>query len=332
MGASELVIMRDDLHVAIADEIDRARVDVIALGSVGTTVSVSLSQQEAWDLARTLARVASSLVVALVAGVLLFGCASPAEACGRCGLFGRACKFAAHHVPVAVVTPVVAAAPEVFVVNNVYPPANGGAALLAQQGGTVYGLQAAALQYRVDPAETLRQAAELARGAQKLAETGLNGYQTSASLALQLQANADDTLAKGVAASAVLSAAGLNPAQQQTAPQSLRITRGADGKWGVEQLGPGEVAAQLEVRASGKPLQQQASGSLVDRHCGRCHGAEETQPDGGLYVYAGAALSESQRNKAVQAVVSGEMPRGQQLASDVRLDVIRELLTLTDSD
>lgn len=265
--------------------------------------------------------------------VLLVSClASDASACGRCGLFGRACRFQSHHVAAVAVTPIVQAAPEVFVVNNVYPPANGGAALLAQQGGTVYGLQAAALQYRVDPAETLRQAAELARGAQRLAETGLTGYQTSASLALQIQSGVDDTLAKGVAASAVLSAAGLNPAQQQAASQSLRITRGVDGKWAVEQLGPGEVAAQLEVRAESKPPKQQASGSLVDRHCGRCHGAEKSQPDGGLYVYSGASLSEAQRNRAAQAVVSGEMPRGQQLPSEVRLDVIRELLTLTEVD
>ena len=269
----------------------------------------------------------------LAALAVIVATSESAEACGRCGLFGARCRHAAVVVPHVAVAPIVTTAPEVLLVNNIFPQPNGAAALLAQQGGTLYGYQQAVAPLRVDPAETLRQAAELARGAQRLAETGLNGYQTSASLALQLQASADDTLARGVAASAVLSAAGLNPAQQQqTAPQSLRITRGADGKWGVEQLGPGEVAAQLEVRANGKPLQQQASGSLVDRHCGRCHGAEKTQPDGGLYVFAGAALSEAQRNKAVQAVVSGEMPRGQQLASDVRLDVIRELLTLTDSD
>lgn len=259
--------------------------------------------------------------------------ASDAEACNRCGLFGRACRLQSHHQQaVAVAVPV--AAPEVLVVNNVYPPANGGAALLAQQGGTVYGLQAAALQYRVDPAETLRQAAELARGAQRLAETGLSGYQTSASLALQLQASTDDTLAKGVAASAVLSAAGLNPqAQQLNSPQSLRITRGFDGRWNVEQLDQGQVAAQLELRAESRQgTQRQVSGSLIDQHCAKCHGRDKASPDGGLYVFPGQPIPRESLLEAIRLVDSGKMPKGQELPGDTRAGIIRELLTLEQGE
>lgn len=263
--------------------------------------------------------------------------ASEVEACGRCGLFGRACRFQHHHVQAVAVAPIVAAAPEVFVVNNVYPPANGGAALLAQQGGTVYGLQAAAIQYRVDPAETLRQAAELARGAQRLAETGLNGYQTSASLALQLQASTDDTLAKGVAASAVLSAAGLNPAQQQASQQTLRITRGSDGRWAVEQYDAGEAASVLSAKIEqrgGTANQQQpvvngpAASSplpLVTRLCASCHGTEKAEPAGGLYIHAGAGLDCEQALKAIKAVSSGKMPNGQALDVETRAALIAEL-------
>ena len=274
------------------------------------------------------------MVFAIVLGVIGM-LTSDASACGRCGLFGRACKFSSHHQQaVAVAVPVVSAAPEVLVVNNVYPPANGGAALLAQQGGTVYGLQAAALQYRVDPAETLRQAAELARDAQRLAETGLNGYQTSASLALQLQASTDDTLAKGVAASAVLSAAGLNPqVQQLTSPQSLRITRGADGRWNVEQLDQGQVAAQLELRAASKQTpQRQSSGSLLDQHCAKCHGRDKAAPDGGLYVFPGQSIPRESLLEAIRLVDAGKMPKGQELSSDVRAGIIRELLTLEQGE
>lgn len=274
------------------------------------------------------------IVLAIVLGVVGL-VASEAEACNRCGLFGRACRFQSHHQQaVAVAVPVVAAAPEVLVVNNVYPPANGGAALLAQQGGTVYGLQAAALQYRVDPGEVLRRADELARGAQRLAETGLAGYQTSASLALQLQASTDDTLHRGVAASAILTAAGLNPQSQQlTAPQSLRLSKGADGRWQVEQLSQGQVAAQLELRADAKQAtQRQSSVSLIDQHCAKCHGKDKAAPDGGLYVFPGQSIPRESLLEAIRLVDAGKMPKGQELPNDTRAGIIRELLTLEQGE
>lgn len=250
--------------------------------------------------------------VILAALAVVCAVASDAEACGRCGLFGARCRHAVA-VPHVAVAPVVQAAPEVLLVNNIYPQPNGAAALLAQQGGTLYGYQAAAIQYRVDPSETLRQAAELARGAQRLAQTGLDGYQSSAQLALTLQSSTDDALARGTAAAAVLSAAGLNPA---TAPQgqqqTLRITQ-QGGKWQVEQQ-------QAPLR--------QTPGGLVDRLCASCHGQEKSEPAGGLYVFGGARLSCDQTLAAIAAVTSGKMPKGQQITSDERQALVAELLTL----
>ncbi len=72
----------------------------------------------------------------------LFFTAHFASACGRCGIFGRGCRFAApvvHHAAPAIVK-----APDTiqnFVFNNIAPPGD-----LAPRGTTVYGLSRA-LEY-----------------------------------------------------------------------------------------------------------------------------------------------------------------------------------------
>lgn len=250
------------------------------------------------------------------------------EACQRCGLFGNRCKFASH---VAVAPVAIVRQPEVFVVQNNYPPANGAAALLAQQGGTVYGLQAAAHAYTLDPAAVLRQAADLARGAQQLAADGLNGYNTSASLAMQLNQQANDSLAKGTAAALVLNAAGLNQQALNASPQALRLIRGPDGRWNVEQADPATVAEKLtnKAQASTAPNEQMATGgSVVSAKCGQCHGLAKAEPAAGLYLDDGHAISCEQALRSVRAVMSGKMPKGQKLTPQELTALVDELTRL----
>ena len=179
----------------------------------------------------------------LLVGLVLSLFATDAYSCQRCGLFGRRCQFSqqVHHVQhVAQVVAVPAyvapvASPEVLVVNNQYAAPNGAAAFLAPQGQTVYGLQAAAQAYTLDPSAVLRQAAELTKGAQQLAGQGLSGYQQTATVALQLNAGTNDTIARGVAASSILQSAGLSGPSAQNQTQALRIYRDDSGKWAVEQ-------------------------------------------------------------------------------------------------
>ncbi len=270
-----------------------------------------------------------------------------ASACSRCGLLGRRCRFAVvdHHVAVAqVVAPYVPQQPQLLVVQNQYAAPNGAAALLAPQGGTVYGLQGAAQPYLLDPSAVLRQAAELTRGAQQLASQGLTGYNTTASLALSLNAPANETLAKGVAASATLQAAGLSaPSGNQS--QSLRITRGADGRYVVEDVT--QQAATVTARATLDTEQVQPQqpelpqpqappesnvGALVRQHCGSCHGLDKPAPKGGLYFDQGHGLECRSSLAAVKAVMSGKMPKGQQLTAEVRAALVQELVSLVVSE
>lgn len=284
--------------------------------------------------------------VLLLGAVLSASIASEASACSRCGIFGNRCRFASHAVAAVAVAPVVVKSPEVFVVNNVYAQPNG-AALLAQQGGTVYGLQGAAQPYLLNPDAILRQAAELARGAQSLTQTGLNGYTTTANLALQLNAQATTPLAQGLAASAVLNAAGLNPATQQlNAPQSLRIYRGADGQWKIEQGEAASITARLETSgggAAGQPAANVAeapappdavatTGSLVASKCAKCHGLQLTQPKKGLFFDSGHTLDCKSSLAAVRAVMAGKMPPGQSLSPEERSLLVDELVKLAANE
>jgi mono/diheme cytochrome c family protein len=264
-------------------------------------------------------------MIRCVVFVLVVLAAGDAWACNRCGLFGNRCRYYASHSHVAV-APVVVKSPDVFVVQNNYPQPNG-AALLAQQGGTVYGYQAAALGYQLNPEAVLRQAADLARGAQSLAQVGLDGYNQSAGLALQLNASIQEPLARGVAASAVLSAAGLNQ-QRGPSSQTLRISQDAAGKWQVEHVDPrAELHRRAAVERPADP-NEPATASIINVKCGQCHGLDLAEPKGGLYFGPDHRLDCATALKAVRSVRSGKMPKGQQLSADERESLVAELLAL----
>lgn len=212
-----------------------------------------------------LRRASVGLATALM-GIVAFTAATflpagNAEACGRCGLFGRACRFASHHVAQVVEVPVVqeVVAPyqqpsQAIVVQNNYPPANGALPLIAQPGNTVYGLQAAFQPYRLDPDAVLRQAAELTKAAQSLADQGLRGYSNTASLALTLSASqpAIQSAAQLQVGGQTGGQYGGQPAQLSSplaisgngagygaggvnvgAGQSIRLTQNANGTWSL---------------------------------------------------------------------------------------------------
>lgn len=276
----------------------------------------------------------------IIVGLLAAAMPDYASACNRCGLFGRRCQFAqvqqvhhAHHVQqVAFVQPYVtaAASPEVLVVNNQYASPNGAAAFLAPQGQTVYGLQAAAQAYTLDPTAVLRQAAELTKGAQSLASQGLSGYNQTASVALQLNAGTNDTIARGIAASSILQSAGLTAPSGQSQTQALRIYS-ENGQWKVDQgeQVAAQIAAKIQRQTADSPAAASVGQSLVSQHCGKCHGLQLSEPKAGLFFDTGHQLNCKPSLAAVRAVMSGTMPKGQQLPVDVRESLVKELLSLT---
>lgn len=256
------------------------------------------------------------MIRAIVFGVVAL-VASDVLACSRCGLFGSRCRFVSqqHHVAAAVVAAPIVQQPPISIINN-YAPGNGAAAtLIAPQGGSVYGLSTAVQAYSLDPAAVLRQAAELTKGAQQLAQQGLQGYGQTAALALTLQASQP-----------AIQAAVVQPIQQP--PQTLQIEL-RDGKWQIVQPTadppPAPSPAAATAKAGGSPANAAARGfPLVNKHCGKCHGVDIAAPKGGIYL-GGEEVDCKINLSAVAAVSSGRMPPGAQLSADERQGIVLEL-------
>ncbi len=267
-------------------------------------------------------------LVAFAIGSVL---AESASACNRCGLFGRRCRFA--HVAVVdqfAVTPY-AAAPSVLTIQNNYNAPNGAAAFLAPQGQTVYGLAQAAQPYTLSPDAVLRQAAELTKGAQSLAQQGLNGYNQTASLALTLSASQPAIQAAAITAPQQLNAG-------RSVSQSIKLTQGANGQWTVDVSGgegdgaPTQPAAPPAQSAgdSPQPSADLPQGpSLVAKHCASCHGKDNPAPAGKLYFDAGLSLDPITAMRAMRSVNAHKMPKKVELPDDVRCAINKEIESLT---
>jgi mono/diheme cytochrome c family protein len=217
-----------------------------------------------------------------------------------------------HHVAAAVVAAPIIQQPPISIINN-YAPGNGAAAtLIAPQGGSVYGLSTAVQAYSLDPAAVLRQAAELTKGAQQLAQQGLQGYGQTAALALTLQASQP-----------AIQSAVVQPIASP--PQTLQIEL-RDGKWQIVQ-----PTASTPPAPAADPPQRPASAvspargfSLTNKHCGKCHGTDIAAPKGGIYL-GGEEVDCKINLSAVAAVLSGRMPPGSQLSAEDRQGIVLEL-------
>ena len=245
----------------------------------------------------------------ILAAIVLI--AAEASACSRCGIFGRGCRLQSHHVAEVVAAPVIAA-PPISIINNYAPPNGAAATLIAPQGGTVYGLSTAVQAYSIDPAAVLRQAAELTKGAQQLAQQGLQGYGQTAALALTLQASQP-----------AITAAVTQPAAPPP-PQQLTIEL-RDGRWQIAQ--PKAVAAPAAddpPSPVAPPPVAARSMPLTAKHCGRCHGVDIAAPKGGVYL--GVAEVDSKISlSAVAQVMSGKMPPGTTLSAEDKAALVVEL-------
>lgn len=279
----------------------------------------------------------------LLSLTLLLGLfAADAQACTRCGLFGNRCRYykPTYYAPAYQAVAAVVQQPDVFVVQNNYP------APIAAQGQTVYGYQSAVSAYSVNPAEVLRQAAALSQAATATAQLGLTGFNQTAQTQLTLQAQITEPLARGHAASQVLSAAGLS--QPFTQQQSLALRIYQDGnQWKVEQQAAPHVNARIEAsvgngvqpvqpRPSGEPPpipQQERSTSVVAQKCAKCHGLDKAEPKGGLFLDAGHGINCDSFREAIKRVKSSDpairMPPDGGLTPQEAGDLLDELIDLS---
>lgn len=275
----------------------------------------------------------------LLSLAVLFGClAADAQACTRCGLFGNRCRYQTTYYKPAYQQAAVVQSPDVFIVNNQYP------APLAAQGSTVYS-QSVVSPYAVNPTELFNQAQGLAQATMATTQLAVTGFNQMATTQLQLQASITEPLARGHAASQVLSAAGLSqPYTQQQQSLALRIYQEGN-QWKVEQQTAPQVNARIEAsvgngvqpaapRTDPPPIPQpERSTSVVAQKCAKCHGLDKAEPKGGLYLDVGHGISCDNFREAIKRVKSSDpqvrMPPDGNLTPQEAGDLLDELIVLS---
>jgi mono/diheme cytochrome c family protein len=205
--------------------------------------------------------------------------------------------------------------PDVFVIQN------NNAASLIPQGDTIArvgngGYQAAAVPF-FDPTSYFAQEQELIRAAEQTQLLRIQGTQALLQKALEIQAPALEVAARGQAASAILSAAGLSQGSQAGSVQGVVITRDAAGQVQVLQLEPAQVQNylhQASQAAAPKPqpaAQPVVADGLVKTFCYACHGTNVAAPSGGLYLGTTPEILQVMRQEKasiIQRVENGTMP------------------------
>lgn len=278
-----------------------------------------------FGIGEVLYRLASwSLIVLLCLASL----ASQADACGRCGLFGRGCRFSSHVVVQQAYAPAYAApaaSVQNFVFSNSFPVP------YLQQGNTAFGYSLAAAPYSFDSAAYMDRASRFQELALETAQTGINGFNANAA-ALTGLADAVDRRTKNT----MLAIAGIQANQQSAAPGAnanafQTYTLRATVRNGVLSIEREEPQPQPGVVDPGLPVPGgvQAFDSNGLLSCAKCHDGRGTHHEPKEVILDGSvALDDRTYQRVVQSVGMGKMPPQSNLSWEDRSAVIANLAKL----
>ncbi len=249
---------------------------------------------------------ASKVMPILVASVVLLS-AMPAEACHRCGLFGRKCRFVQQPLVLAdqfaydsYSAGGYQAAGQTIIFNNAIaqPP------LLAPQASTLYGVQSSAQAYMLNPdaalnlaKEYLNQSAETRVAALALSDSGAEILRQQGNVALAL---------------AAMQANSAPPAGTSSVVRSQSFT--------VRQQN-GQVTVESTNQA----------GTQNGFTCAKCHSGPNAKD--GLVFDGKTLITCEQVLRGIGAINAGKMPKGVSLDAVQRLehiDALTRLVLVTD--
>ncbi len=238
-------------------------------------------------------------LIALIAGLLLGVLTADASACGRCGLFGRKCRFACNTVHTVAYAPPVTS--QNFIFNNVFPSQF--PYLLAQGGSSVFGYQASAAGYAESPALYMDRAARFTEQANENARLGIEGFNTNAALAIQANDAADRRQNNTMLALAAMEA------NRDPSNQVLQVT--------IQN-------GQMSVGGPGGQFQALQAGT-----CSRCHDGRGTgKAPKSMNLLPSSVLTEDQFQKCLTRIMDGTMPPSGQLDANQQKSVITALSRL----
>jgi hypothetical protein len=239
------------------------------------------------------------LASGFVFGMAVFGCTPTASACGKCGIFGRGCRYVAptYHAPVyhapAVVKEVVQRdVIQNLIFNNISPIGD-----LSPRGDTVYGVSRA-LEYSA-PSSAL-----YLDNTRRLIETASEFTAAARGLDSEIL-EVEKTNARGRAVEAAFRA--LREETSTTRSTTTRIT-----------LRNGVPVFEEEVPA--EPIPQPRA--FAGLNCATCHGPEGKAAKAFLMD---GPLTLEQFARAKEAVESGAMPPKSNLTDAEKLSLVAKL-------
>ena len=225
---------------------------------------------------------------------------------------------------------------DVFVVQNNNP------APLVAQGSTLYSAAPTSYQGAVlpffDPNAYFEQELQLQRAADQTAALRAERTAKLVEKIAELQAPAIQKLATGQAAALVLKAAGLDPQHNKGGSSGVVVTRDANGKVIVVPLDPAvakSIAAKTTSTSTVTVKQTIRSGNsgkypAVTKFCGKCHGTQRSDPDGGFYIGEGKEVARVMKQewfKITRKVTTGAMPppSSPQPSQDEKAQILNEI-------
>jgi mono/diheme cytochrome c family protein len=241
-----------------------------------------------------------------------------AEACNRCGLFGRGCRFQATSYYYPVVQQEHPASVQNFVFNNSYP--------VAPLGNSVYGYSLAATAHGLDAAQVLDRSARLVEMAITSGQRALGEHNATVQGALQLGADIDRRTKNTLLAVSAIQANQDSAAAASSQSLSFKATV-TNGRLAIESLDPPAGDGQRDGAAA------QALGTYSLRQCAACHDGRGTNKTPTSFSLDGTMqLSREQLEACATAVIEGRMPPADRAQLDLKakLSVAGELARLAE--
>jgi len=267
-------------------------------------------------------------VIATVFIGSLFAMGQSSEACSRCGIFGRGCRYSyypTYYQPVQYQPPI-----SNFVFNNSYP-----VPYLAQQGNTAYGYSMSALPYQVDVAGGFDRAGRLA----EVAYQGGHDVMTQFNASLQNAAAVNEASTRRAQIAAVtaegIRAMAVNP-PNAAPPQTLNFSATLQGgRWQMNQPTaaplpqPGYNGAAGPVSPYGDPNAANGGQYGIGYNiCATCHDGAGTHNEPKRLVYNGSrAITPGEFQEGALAIETGHMPPA---SSNIRLTPQDKAIILTE--
>lgn len=251
-----------------------------------------------------------------------------ADACNRCGIFGRGCHFNNHHVAhvqqVAYVPPAANQQTTFNFVNSFPTPY----LLSGQQGSSVYGYSLASAPYQLDANLFMDRAARFTELALQSSDDANKAFAANTAQAMALNDSADRRTKNTLLALSAIQANG-DPNSNQK-PLSFQATV-TNGRLSIRQIEGGQTGSALTGSGPRGPT---ASSLGALSLCAKCHdGSGKNGTPATFSLDGNSTISQVVFDASIAQMKAGKMPPPDKmppLKPDEAVDITAALCSLKD--